>query len=362
MVVLLIEKLHFESALVGRIVSVFGLLVVASITVGGYLTDRIGRRNTLLFSLFGGGSAALLLGFSESRSSFLFLLAAFALFTELFRPASLALFTDLVPEESRLRVLAVVRVAVNVGLALSMVVGGILVDLNWKWLFWIDGTTTVLYGIIVFISIAEPVHRTNVTQKYISSRSSSPWTNFSFLAFLIGSLLYGIVYASHLTVLPLIVTQHAKLSSSFLGLLLGYSCVLCIVAEVWVTEKTGHHSTLKIVAFGSALVALGLGLSGYFLNEAWLFLMATIWTLGEMLTVSRLMQYASDCAPSEYRGRYLGAWQSTMRFAAVLSPVIFLSLYQENNLMRVSWAIGAIGLIAVTSFFVLARRGRKKTV
>ena len=359
MVVLLIQKLHFETTFVGRIVSMFGLLVVASISVGGYLTDRIGRRKTLLLSLFGGGCAALLLGFSEGRGSFLVLLAAFALLTELFRPASLALFADLVPEESRLQVLATVRVAVNVGLTLSMVVGGILVDLNWKWLFWIDGTTTVLYGIIVFVSIAEPVHRAKASPAYVPSARTSPWTNFSFLVFLVGSLFYGIVYATHLTVLPLIVTQHAKLSSSFLGLLLGYSCALCIVAEVWVTKRTGGYPTLWIIALGSSLVALGLSLSGYFLNEAWLFLMVTVWSLGEMLTVSRLMQFAANYAPSEYRGKFLGAWQSTIRFATVLSPIIFLSLYQGNNLMRVSWAIGGTGVIAVLSFSLLGMHCRR---
>ena len=356
MVVLLIEKLHFESAFVGRIVSVFGLLAVVSITLGGYLTDRIGRRKTLLLSLFGGGSAALLLGFSESRNSFLFILGAFALLTELFRPASLALFADLVPEESRLQVLAVVRVAVNIGMTLSMVIGGILVDLNWKWLFWIDGATTVLYGVIVFALIVEPVHRAKPPQIDAPSRSSSPWKNVSFFSFLVGSLFYGIVYASHLTVLPLIVTQHAKLSSSFLGLLLGYSCALCIVAEIWVTKKTSHHSTLRIIALGSVLVAFGLSMSGYFLNEMWLFFMVTIWTFGEMLTLSRLMQFAADYAPGKYRGKYLGAWQSTMKFATVLSPIVFLSLYQGNNLMRVSWAIGGAGLIAVTIFLMLEVR------
>src|SRR5262245_50733491 len=65
-----------------------------SVFLGGVLTDRIGRRRTLMMSMFGAGFVGIALGFVENISAFHFLITLFGFFAELYRPASGSLTAD----------------------------------------------------------------------------------------------------------------------------------------------------------------------------------------------------------------------------------------------------------------------------
>src|SRR5215207_3509551 len=56
------REFHLSPRQVGLLLAAYGAGSLVSILVGGALTDRVGRRTTLLISLLGSGVVALLLG------------------------------------------------------------------------------------------------------------------------------------------------------------------------------------------------------------------------------------------------------------------------------------------------------------
>ncbi|OLD60732.1 MAG: hypothetical protein AUI83_01755 [Armatimonadetes bacterium 13_1_40CM_3_65_7] len=103
---------------------------------GGYLADHLGRRASIVTSMF--SSAAVLVALSQVQR-----LAAIAALTmlagltaELYRPASGALLANLVPAGRRVTAFALYRLAINAGFAMGPAVAGFLADRSFLWLLW----------------------------------------------------------------------------------------------------------------------------------------------------------------------------------------------------------------------------------
>src|SRR5262249_47718808 len=146
---------HLSSTEVGALVMAYGAGSLVAILTGGVLTDRLGRRLTLLTSLFGSGTLAVVLAFSPSIRVFATLLILFGFVADLYRPAATSIIADLVPSPQRAVGFAALRMAVNLGFAMGMTLGGLLADWSWRLLFVGDGLTTALFGALVYFFIPE---------------------------------------------------------------------------------------------------------------------------------------------------------------------------------------------------------------
>ena len=157
--IVLNRDFHLSEARTGALVMAYGVGSLVSILLGGMLTDALGRRQTLLLSLFGSGALAVAMSLAPSIRAFVVILMLFGFLADLYRPASSAIISDLLPSSERAMGFAALRVAVNLGFALGMGLGGVLVDWSWRVLFAVDGLTTAAFGVIT--TTLNPPNRTN---------------------------------------------------------------------------------------------------------------------------------------------------------------------------------------------------------
>src|SRR5438552_19194577 len=94
--VLYLTRTGYSIAQAGIAVGAYGGGHVMASMLGGHLADRIGRRNTIILSMF--ASAAAMMALSQARSFVPILILACLAGTaaEMYRPASNALIVDLV--------------------------------------------------------------------------------------------------------------------------------------------------------------------------------------------------------------------------------------------------------------------------
>lgn len=105
----------------------------------GYLTDKLGRRRYLLYSIAGFVLASMLCGLSQSLAQ----LVAFRLMQGVFGaalvPLSQAIMADAFPREERGRAMAIWGMGVMIGPIAGPTLGGYLTDaLDWRWTFFIN--------------------------------------------------------------------------------------------------------------------------------------------------------------------------------------------------------------------------------
>jgi MFS family permease len=326
--IVLKREFHLSSTQVGALVMAYGAGSLVAILTGGVLTDRLGRRMTLLTSLFGSGALAVILGFSPSIRVFATLLILFGFVADLYRPAATSIVADLLPSSQRAVGFAALRMAVNLGFAFGMTLGGLLADWSWRLLFVGDGLTTALFGALVYFFIPEtrPAPPAAGDSALPVTPSASPWRDAVFLQVMAVSFTFALVFFSHITALPLTMTVNAGYPARLFGVLIGTNGLLIALFEVSIVHRLRGWRRLRVAALGTALAGIGFGLSGVFLHWAWFLVTVVIWTAGEIFSTPFKMAFVTDWAPPAQRGRYMSLYQATWSVAFALNPVLFLPL------------------------------------
>lgn len=324
------REFHMTAAAAGALVTAYGVGSLVSILAGGFLTDFLGRRTTLLVSLFGSGVLAVAMGLAPGAKAFVPLLLVFGFVAELYRPAAHAIISDLLPSEQRATGFAALRVAINLGFAVGMTIGGLLVDWSWRVLFTADGITTILFGATVFFFI----HETRPTTAPAdgggggdSGRSAGPWRDGVYAQLMVSSVAFSLVVFCFLTILPLTVTLWAGYPAAVYGAIVGFNGLVIAAFEISIVAWLQRFRRLRVAALGLVLSALGFGLTGVMPHWAWFLFTVTLWTAGEIFTLPQQMSFIADWAPPEARGRYMALYSASWSVGFALNPILLMPLH-----------------------------------
>ncbi len=368
----LLRDFHMREGEAARLLFAYGAGSVVSILAGGVITDRFGRRRTLLVSLLGSGVLAVAMGVAPSADLFVPLLVAFGFIADLYRPAASAIIGDLLPSSDRASGFAGLRMAVNLGWASGTAIGGLLADWDWRWLFLGDGLTTLAYGVLVYFTIPETRPETGVestglerpaapgtgaaTRGPIFGRGpSNPLRDGVFLATTFTGLLFTFIFCCNLSILPLTVTQSAGYPAVVFGCLAAVNGMLVASFEISITARLKRFRRLRLAALGCFLSAVGFGMIGLVMHWSWFLLAVFVFTAGEILASPQQMAFIADWAPPEARGRYLSLYQATWSVAFAVNPAITLPLHGALG-ERAFW--GLMPFVAVPGVLVLLRLDR----
>jgi MFS family permease len=321
------RDLHLAPSKIGLVLAAQGVGSLASILVGGLLTDRLGRRVTLMLSLFGSGALAVAMGTAPSLEAFVPLLVGFGFLADLYRPAAAAIIADVLSSEQRAVGFAGLRAAVNLGFSFGVALGGLIADWSWRALFFADGFTTLLFGVIVYAAIAEtrPAHPLELpgTPRAVES----PWRDGVFLQLVVTSLAFTMVLYSFFTVLPLTVTLSAGYPAAVYGSLMAVNGVVIAAFEMSIVNALRRYRRLRVAAVGLLVTGLGFALTGVVLHWAWFLLSILVWTAGEILTGPQQTAFVADWSPPAARGRYLSVFQATWSLSVIVNPLVLLPVH-----------------------------------
>ena len=294
------REFHLSESQSGLLVGAYGAGSIVSMLVGGLLTDRLGRRRTLLLSLSGSGLLAVAMGFAPSVRVFVPLLVAFAFIADLYRPASSAIIADLVPSQDRAVGFAALRLAVNLGFGFGVALGGLLADWSWRLLFWGDGATTLIFGGMAYALVRETQHPSAAS--FQPGASASPWRDGVFVQLVCASFIFCLAFFMDFTVLPLTITHSAGYPARVYGFLIGANGFLIALFELTLVDWMGRFRRLRVAALGVVLTAIGMGIIGLVMHWAWFLLCVLLWTAGEILTIPQQAAFLADWSPPELRG------------------------------------------------------------
>ena len=126
------------------VLNAYTIVFAAVLVPAGRLADRIGRRRLLVIGLavFALGSAAC--GVAQGAEVLIAARVVQAIGAGLMVPASLSLVLAAVPAEHRSQAIGTWSALAALGAAVGPVVGGLLVQLSWRWVFWVNLPVAVL--------------------------------------------------------------------------------------------------------------------------------------------------------------------------------------------------------------------------
>lgn len=351
------RELHVAPGRIGLVLAAQGVGSLASILAGGLLTDRLGRRLTLMLSLFGSGALAIGMGLAGSVAVFVPLLIAFGFLADLYRPAASAIIADVLPSAQRAVGFAGLRAAVNLGFSFGVALGGLIADWNWRVLFHADGLTTILFGLMVYRLIGETRPAASPrAEGEAPATADTPWRDGVFLQLAATSLAFTMVLFSFFTVLPLTVTVSARYPAVVYGSLLAINGVIIAAFEMSIVNALRRFRRLRVAAVGLLVTGLGFALTGFVMHWAWFLFTILVWTAGEILTGPQQTAFVADWAPESARGRYLSVYQASWSLAVIVNPLVLLPLHARLP-EAVFWPV--ISILTLPSALLLFRLDRR---
>ena len=184
---------------VGILFALFSISGFVGSFFGGALTDRLGRRGMIIFSLLTSAFSTLAMGFVNSLEAFYLIAIISGMFTNTGGPAYNAIVGDLLPEEKRATGFGILRVAFNVSAAIGPAIGGLLASRSYLALFITDAIISTIVAVIVYFTIPEtkPELKPGIEQETMKQAFKGYFRVFrdgAFVWFMIASTLAWMVY------------------------------------------------------------------------------------------------------------------------------------------------------------------------
>ncbi len=316
---------HLSVATAGTVVTIWGAGSVISQPIGGYLTDRVGRRFALSLGMFAVAAALGLLAIARGVPQIAGAALLVGIVGDIYRPAASAAIADL----------------------------------GFGTLFAIDAATSLIFGLVVLRKVPET--------RPASARHESAepaWRlmlrDHVLIAVAMLCLCYATLYSQVYVTLPLAV-RDAGLSTSSYGLIMAVNGVVIVILQPVLLPVISR--TPRIVLLPSTLLLVGGGIAlSAVCDTTWAFALTVVaWTLGEIGQTTSLFALVADLAPEAMRGRYIGAVGLAWGVSGVLAPFAGANIYAASpgTLWLGALALSGVGAAGHIALMTCLRRAKR---
>jgi len=348
---------------VGVLFALFSASSFIGGTLGGALTDRLGRKGMLIFSLIATSLSSLIMGFVDSLQAFYVLALLTGVFTETGGPAHQAMVADLLPEEKRAQGYGIIRVAFNMSVTIGPAIGGFLAARSYLLLFVADAVISLITAAIVFVALPEtkPAARPGALPESMAGTFRGYFVVLRdrvFMLFIGACILMGLVYMNMNTTLGVYLRDAHGVPEAGYGLILSLNAIMVVLFQFPITRRIEGRPPMLMMALGTALYAIGFALYGFVSAYALFVLAMVIITIGEMLVAPVSQALTASMAPEDMRGRYMAMFGFSWGIPFAVGPLLAGAI-MDNADPRWLWPIsGLVGFLAVAGFMYLHRQVR----
>ena len=316
----LTKDLGFSLSKVAWIMSAFGLGSVVGSWLGGKLTDLIGYYKVMVWSLLGTGFFFVGLQYLKTFEQLIAGIFLVMLVADTFRPAMFVAMSAYSKPENKTRTVTLIRLAINLGFSAGPAIGGaIITTIGYDGLFWIDGITCFLAGLLL-LQVLNP-RKTTVLDTVEVENPVSAFSDKAFLVFLVAMFLFGFVFLQYFSTIPLYYKDDQHLSELEIGLLMGMNGFLIFLLEMPFIKKLedGGRSKTYLMVIGALLIGgsfLVLNLSGWI---GVLIIGMLLMTVGEMILFPFSNSFAVDRAKRGRQGQFMALYTISFSLAHIFA-------------------------------------------
>jgi MFS family permease len=344
---------------------VFALASFVGGILGGGLADRFGRKVIMVFGLVVSALSSLLLGLATDLTGVLILVAFVGVLSDIAGPARQAAVVDMLPAAKRTEGFGVLRVAGNLAWIVGPSLGGILAAQSYLWIFILDCLTSLIAAAVVARSVPEtrPVDSPTQPRETVAQTFrgyGTPLRDKAYVAFLAVAALMNLVYIQMYTTLSVYLYDVHGVPVNGYGYLMSMNAVIVVMYQIWLTRRLRPYRALPLMAWGTALYAIGFSLYG-FVSAYLLFAIAmVIITFGEMIVIPTSSAVAARLAPEDMRARYMAVFGASWVISATFGPAVGGYLLDNYNPNLLWYFCGLLSLAAIGGFLILDGRTRRR--
>lgn len=346
-------EMGYSISKAGVVFGLFGAGAFFGAWFGGRLTDKIGFYPVQWVTLLGGGVLFIILGQMKSYSLICLFTFILSFVNESFRPANSTAIAFYSHESNRTRSYALNRLAINLGWAVGLAVGGFLAELNYEFLFWVDGFTNISAAILIWMFL-KPVKSISVhkEEKKQAINTRPAYKDKQFLYFILFTTLFAACFFQLFTNLPVYFRKDLHLSEGFIGFIMSINGVMIAVLEmVFVYKMEGKRRNISLISLGVFFVGISFislnipGITGFYV----LFMISLV-TIGEIFAMPFMNTYWITRTQPHNRGQYAALYTMAWSAAQTLGPMGAAALADHKGFYFLWWVVGASCIICALLF------------
>jgi MFS family permease len=323
LVLYLTQERRLSPATAGAVAAAVGAGTIGSLLIGGWLSDRIGRRHTMMAGFSGTALALIALGSADTTPAIWASAVGVGLVSELYRPAGSATVADLPCPRDRIRAFGLLFWAANLGFSVSTVAGGVLARHGYGLLFWLNAAASVAAALIVWRRVPDirPPAPTARGRALLPVLLGDRLMIALSLIFVVHFSLYSQAFST----LPLVMASDG-LSAAAYGTVLAGNGIAILAIQPLAVRVLADRDRYTVLSVSMLLVGLGFGLGAVVDSGAGYAGSVLVWTVGEVGVAVMFGATFADLAPADLRGGYMGVAATTWAVGNVLGPLLGTAL------------------------------------
>ncbi|MEV8534800.1 MFS transporter [Streptomyces sp. NPDC051211] len=347
----------YSASFAGLVAALHGLGGVISSLVAGVMTDRLGRRPTLLAAQASTAFSVALLGFMEHPAAIAAVALLVGMTSNASRPAVQAMMADIVRPEDRVRAFALNYWAINLGFAVSAVAAGFVAEYSYLAGFLGEAALTLVCAVLVFIKLPEsrPERESSAGAAVEPEvRLGTVLRDGRFMSVVGLSFLISMIFTQGSVGLP-VAMGAAGFSPGDYGLVIMVNGVLIVLLQIPVTRFIEHRDPQRLLVISALLAGYGFAMTAFAGSIAAYALTVCVWTLAEIVNSPTQMSLVVRLSPVHGRGRYQGMYTMSWSVAALVAPLMAGYVVDAYGAGWLWGATGLLGTAAALGYWLLLR-------
>ncbi|MEU9212459.1 MFS transporter [Streptomyces sp. NPDC048415] len=345
----------YSASYAGLVASLHGLGGVISSLGAGVMTDRLGRRPTLLVAQVSTAASVALLGFVHHPVAIAAVAFLVGMASNASRPAVQAMMADIVRPEDRVRAFSLNYWAINLGFAVSSMAAGFIAEFSYLAGFLIEAGMTLICAIVVFLKLPEsrPVQVLKEAEQDVGLGTVVRDRRFMSVVGL--SFLVALVFQQGSVGLPVAMGAGGFTPADY-GMAIAVNGVLIVALQIPVTRFIEHRDPRRLLVISSLLAGYGFGLTAFAGSVGVFALTVCVWTLAEIVNAPTQTGLVVRLSPLHGRGRYQGMYTLSWSLAALVAPLMSGLVIDRFGAQWLWGLCAVVGTAAGVGYGMLMRR------
>lgn len=319
----------YSASYAGLVAALHGLGGVVSSLVAGVMTDRFGRRPTMLVAQLSTAVSVAVLGFMVHPVAIAAVAFCVGMASSASRPAVQAMIADIVPAKDRVRAFSLNYWAINLGFAVSSAGAGFVAEYSYLAGFVGEAVMTLCCAVVVFMKVPESrpqkaaaaVTATDARDAADGVRLGTVLRDGRFMGVVGLSFVIALIFQQGYVGLPVAMGADGFSSSDF-GAAVAVNGVLIVVLQIPVTRFIQSRDPRRLLIVSSVLAGYGFGLTAFAGSVAVYALTICVWTVAEIVNAPVQNGLVVQLSPAHGRGRYQGMYALSWSAAALVAPLM----------------------------------------
>ncbi|WP_037804773.1 MDR family MFS transporter [Streptomyces sp. NRRL F-5135] len=355
----------YSAAYAGLVASLHGLGGVISSLGAGVMTDRLGRRPTLLIAQSATAVSVALLGFMRDPLAIAGVAFLVGMASSASRPAVQAMMADIVRPEDRVRAFSINYWAINLGFAISSAGAGFIAQYSYLAGFLGEAALTLVCAVLVYLKLPEsrPERETagEAPGGTGAGKGAGPEAGLGtvlrdgrFMGVVGLSFVVALIFQQAYVGLPVAMGADGFTSAEF-GAAIAVNGLLIVVMQIPVTRFIQHRDPRRLLIVSSVLAGYGFGLTAFAGSLAVYALTIVVWTLAEIVNAPTQTILVVRLSPTQGRGRYQGVYTTSWAVASLVAPLMSGFVIDRFGAAWLWAACAVLGTAAGSGYWLLMR-------